>query len=314
MRRRAPVLFLFPVIFSLAAPAAAQTALTNDDVLKLARSGLSEEFILNTIQQQPTRLSTDPVRLVELKQAGVSEAILAAMVKKTPPPDALTADDVKRLTAAKFSESFVLDLLNRQPAKFAPDAARIVELKQAGVSERVISALMAKGSYRELPSGTVITIRLIDAVDSEKNVEGDRFKASLDEPLTLGGDVIAPRGADAVVRLAREKESGKLTGRAELTLELESVTINGREVMVRTSSVTEASGSRGARTAKSAAAVGAVGAVIGAIAGGGRGAAIGAGAGAATGAGAQVLLKGQRVKIASETLLSFTTTETIKFQ
>ena len=76
---------------------------------------------------------------------------------------------------------------------------------------------------------------------------------------------------------------------------------------VITTSVIEGSSSRGARTAKSAAAVGAVGAIIGAIAGGGKGAAIGAGAGAAAGAGSQVFMKGQRVRIPAETLLTFTT-------
>jgi hypothetical protein len=45
--------------------------------------------------------------------------------------------------------------------------------------------------------------------------------------------------------------------------------------------------------------------VIGGIAGGGKGAAIGAGAGATAGAGVQVLTKGQRVHIPSETRLSF---------
>ncbi len=292
---------------------AAQSTLTNDDVVKLAKSGLSEEFVLNMIRQQPSRFSTYPSALVTLKEAGASETVISAMVKKTPPPDPLTADDVVRLTGAKFSERFILDLLEQQPTRFTADAARVVELKQAGVSERVISALMAKGGQRELPSGTEITVRLIDSIDSERNNEGDRFKASLEDPLTIGGQEVAPKGADAQVRLTREKESGKLTGKAELTLELVSVTIGGKDVPVSTSSVTEASGSRGARTAKSAAAVGALGAVIGAIAGGGRGAAIGAGAGAATGAGAQVLLKGQRVRIASETLLTFVTSSAAKF-
>ena len=51
----------------------------------------------------------------------------------------------------------------------------------------------------------------------------------------------------------------------------------------------------------------ALGAIIGAIAGGGKGAAIGAASGAALGTGAQVL-RGQRVKVPSETRLSFTLT------
>jgi hypothetical protein len=50
----------------------------------------------------------------------------------------------------------------------------------------------------------------------------------------------------------------------------------------------------------------ALGAIIGALGGGGKGAAIGAASGAAVGGAAEVLTKGQRVKIPSETRLSFT--------
>jgi hypothetical protein len=49
----------------------------------------------------------------------------------------------------------------------------------------------------------------------------------------------------------------------------------------------------------------ALGAIIGAVAGGGKGAAIGAGSGAALGTGAEVLTSGQKVKIPSETRLTF---------
>jgi len=163
---------------------------------------------------------------------------------------------------------------------------------------------------RELPAGMEITIRLIDSIDSEKNNEGDEFRACLHESLTLG-DVIAPKGADAKVKLVAARESGKLTGRTELLVELLSVVVNGKTVPVITTRVTEGSGSRGARTAKTAVAVGAIGAIIGGIAGGGKGAPIGAGAGAA-GAGSQVFMKGQRVRIPSETVLTFTTQGTVK--
>jgi hypothetical protein len=48
-----------------------------------------------------------------------------------------------------------------------------------------------------------------------------------------------------------------------------------------------------------------LGAIIGGIAGGGKGAAIGAGAGAGAGLGVEVLTKGQRVHLPSETRLTF---------
>lgn len=290
-----------------------QTALTNGDIVKLAKSGLSDDFIINLIEQQPSKLSTDVGRLVELKTSGVSERVVTAAVRKTPPSEPVTSDGVIRLVKAGFSDDFVVDMLNRQSTGFTTDATRLVELRQAGVSERVLAAMVSKAATKELPAGTEITIRLIDSIDSEKSNVGDEFRASLDEPLMLGDQAVAPKGADAVVKLVAAKESGKLTGRTELTIELAAVTIDGREVPITTSSVSQASGSRGARTAKTAAVTGAVGAVIGAIAGGGKGAAIGAGAGAAAGAGSQVFMKGQRVQIPSETLLIFTTQDPVKF-
>jgi hypothetical protein len=157
----------------------------------------------------------------------------------------------------------------------------------------------------ELPAGTNMVVRMIDGVDSETNSVGQSFAASLDQPVVLNGDTVIPRGSDVVVKLVDAKESGKLVGRAELTLSLMSVKVNGRMVDINTQSVSRESDSRGQRTAKVAGGTAAVGAIIGAIAGGGKGAAVGAAAGGAAGAGVQVMTKGQRVKIPSETRLTF---------
>ena len=292
--------------------AQSQTTLTNPDLVKLSKAGLSEDFILNLIDQQGSRLASDPSALVALKNEGVNERIISAVVKKSPSREPLNSDSVLRLVQAGFSDGFVINLLRDQPAKFTASASRIVELKQAGVSERILALMVQQGGGRELPSGSQISVRLIESVDSERNQEGDEFRASLEDPITLGNDVVVQKGADARVRLVAEQESGKYSGRAGLTLQLVSITSEGKTIPVNTSDVSEYSGSRGARTAKSAAAVGAIGAVIGAIAGGGKGAAIGAGAGAAAGAGAQTVMKGQQVRIPSETVLTFTTQKTVQ--
>jgi hypothetical protein len=162
----------------------------------------------------------------------------------------------------------------------------------------------ADGSI-ELPAGTNLVIRMIDAVDSERSSVGQTFTASLDEPIVINGQTAIPRGADVVVKLVDEKESGKLTGRTTLTLALISLKVNGRMVKVNTETVTEESSSRGARTAKVAGGTAVLGTIIGAIAGGGKGAAVGLGAGAVAGIGAEIVTKGQRVKIPSESRLAF---------
>jgi hypothetical protein len=157
----------------------------------------------------------------------------------------------------------------------------------------------------ELPAGTNLVVRMIDGVDSEVNRVGQTFAASIDEPVILNGETVIPRGADVVVKLVDAKESGKLAGRAELTLDLMSVKVDGRMVDINTQSVSRESDSRGQRTAKVAGGGAVLGAIIGGIAGGGKGAAIGAGAGGAAGVGAEEVTKGQRVKVPSETRLTF---------
>ena len=83
-----------------------------------------------------------------------------------------------------------------------------------------------------------MVIRMIDGVDSDTARVGNTFKASLDEAVKgPNGEILIPRGADAVVKLVDAKDSGKLTGRAELTLSLMSVKVNGRSVEINTQSV-----------------------------------------------------------------------------
>lgn len=161
-------------------------------------------------------------------------------------------------------------------------------------------------SSMEVPAGTQVVVRLIDPVNSETDRLGQTYRASIDDDIIVNGQTLIPRGVDAVVSLIDAQKSGKIQGRTELTLDLRSVTVNGRAVNISTSGVSQASSSRGARSAKVIGGTAAVGAIIGAIAGGGRGAAIGAGSGAAVGTAAQVMTSGQQVKVPAETRLTFT--------
>jgi hypothetical protein len=157
-----------------------------------------------------------------------------------------------------------------------------------------------------IPVGTRISVRTIDSIDSTKNHVGDRFQASLEEPLTVNGNVVVAKGADVYGRLAESKTSGTFTGKSQLRLELTGIVLNGQTVPIVTGEYELSGKSRGASTAKRTAGGAAVGAIIGAIAGGGKGAAIGAGAGGGIGAGSEIITKGDQVKVPSETLLDFT--------
>jgi len=158
-----------------------------------------------------------------------------------------------------------------------------------------------------IPAGTVLRVRMIDAVDSQTSQLGQTFQASLDDPIVgPDGNTLLDRGADVVAKLVEDKQSGKISGRTELTMDLVSIRVRGRMVDLNTEEVTTSSESRTGKSAKVIGGTAAVGAILGGIFGGGKGAAIGAASGAGAGGAVQVLTKGQRVRIPAETRLSFT--------
>src|SRR6266576_3652922 len=108
----------------------------------------------------------------------------------------------------------------------------------------------APASSLMIPSGTVLKVRMIDGVDSETSQLGQTFQASLDDPIVIEGQTVVPRGADIVAKLIEDKQSGKISGRTELTLDLVSIRVRGRMVDLNTQEVTTSSDSRTGKSAK----------------------------------------------------------------
>ena len=157
-----------------------------------------------------------------------------------------------------------------------------------------------------ISTGSKISIRMIDSVNSETQKIGDQFIAVLDEAIVSGGVEVVPRGADVRGRISNVNEAGRVAGKAELGLELTQLVVNGITYNVTTSEYQEVGEGRGGQTAKRAGVGAGLGAVIGAVAGGGKGAAIGAGVGAGGATAVQVMTKGEKLNIPSETKLEFT--------
>jgi len=146
---------------------------------------------------------------------------------------------------------------------------------------------------------------LIDALSSTKNKEGDTFRATLNSPIHVDGEVAIPAGADVLGRVVEVQSAGKFTGHATLKLELTKVTSHGHSYPLSTEDNAKSDANRGSGTAKTVGGGAVLGTIIGAIAGGGKGAGIGTLAGAAAGAGARGTMKDKGVNYATETVLTF---------
>ena len=192
------------------------------------------------------------------------------------------------------------------PAAAQPTAAPVTAAPVESAAARPAPKPAPAPEQATVPAGTVVTVRMIDSIDSARNHAGDEFDATVNSAVVAGDRVAIPQGSNARVRLVEAKTSGHMTGRSELQLELVSLTANGTAYNVESGTYDVQGASRGKRTAETVGGGAGLGALIGAIAGRGKGAAIGAGIGAAAGAGAQAVTKGQQVKIPSETKIDFT--------
>jgi len=156
-----------------------------------------------------------------------------------------------------------------------------------------------------IPADTVISVVLDQTISSKSSKPGDKFTATVESPIEIGGKIAIPKSARAEGVVREAKAAGRFKGGAALALELTSVEVNGKNHEIQTSGATMSSKGKGKRTAAMVGGGAAGGAAIGAVAGGGKGAAIGALIGAAAGTGGAGLTGNRDITLNAETPLDF---------
>jgi hypothetical protein len=156
-----------------------------------------------------------------------------------------------------------------------------------------------------VPAGTNLVVRLMDTLSTDRNQAGDRFTATLDEPLFDDGHLIADSGAPVTGRVLEVRQAGRISGLSQIFLDLTHLQTVSGNLEISTESLNREANDTKKKDAKTVGALAGIGAVIGAIAGGGKGAAIGAAAGGGAGAGTVLATRGNPAQLERETQLTF---------
>lgn len=157
----------------------AQTVLTNESVVKMVKSGLSEGLVVNVIENQPGAYSLNPEELATLKAAGVSEKILAAMVSK---------------------------------------------------GATIAGSATTAGSVR-LRLKTPVRLVLDEAVSSKTAKSGDTFKLAAGDDVLVDGRIVIAKGAPATGRITGMKKKSFATHNGSIEIAVDSVrAVDGRAV------------------------------------------------------------------------------------
>jgi type IV secretory pathway VirB10-like protein len=255
---------------------------------------------MEAVRPRPVETARREMRLPKPAPVVVKNARVAAPVKN--------AAEAAPVAAAQqdSGSGIILPPFNSNPGE-PPKPVR-EEPKRAEIMkpDTVAKPVQRTPETVTIPAGTSVSVRMNSTINSEKNIAGDSFTATLESPLVIDDIVLAERGAKVDGKVVEVDRSGRVKGTARLTLALTRIQLSdGQNVELKTDAwerVAEKS------TKSDAAKVGimtGIGAAIGAIAGGGKGAAVGAASGGATGTGVVLATRGKAAQIDVETKIPF---------
>ncbi len=163
-----------------------------------------------------------------------------------------------------------------------------------------------------IPAGTHLHVRLDESLGTRHDRTGERFYATLAEPVSENGRTILPAGTRFMGHLTESKPSGRLKGKAVLAVRLDGFNWRGQEFRISTSSIERETRGRKRHDFAWIGGGGGLGAVIGGIAGGGGGALIGGAAGAGAGTAGALISGRKQVHMGAETPLIFELREPVR--
>ena len=89
-------------------------------------------------------------------------------------------------------------------------------------------------------------MRTTSTISTNAQHAGETFTATLEEPLTHEGRLLAPKGSEVEGRIVEAEQGGRIKGRADVALRLTKIrTARGHSVEISTNTITtEAPGTR----------------------------------------------------------------------
>jgi type IV secretion system protein VirB10 len=179
----------------------------------------------------------------------------------------------------------------------------------------ILVALAVTGGATEIPQGTHVLLRMENSINTGTAQEGDFVYLRTASPISAGGQIVVPVGSYVQGVVSQSKRSGRVKGRAQLGIRLESLTLesgkvykfsphlssvdsedSGQKVTGKESTVQ--AGSDVGKDAERIAILAGSGAAIGGLTDRSwKGAGIGSGAGAAVGLATVLLSRGKEVEL-----------------
>ncbi|HEX4021824.1 MAG TPA: hypothetical protein VHX63_11800 [Acidobacteriaceae bacterium] len=179
-------------------------------------------------------------------------AVMATCLGLASAQQLLTNDSVVKMVKAGISDGIIVSTINSQPANFILSSTDLIALKQAGVSDQVMAAMIAKNNHaaattpapslsaNAVPSGMVmlregsdVPLQFAQSLSSKSAAEGDPVVFTLAEDLKVENVVVAKAGSKAFGEVTNAKKSGMMGKAGELNVRLDYLKVGDSRVKLR---------------------------------------------------------------------------------
>jgi len=208
------------LLAAIAAQAQTQKALTNAEVVTMTKDAFAPALIVKAIQSSATDFDVSAQALIELKNAGVDQSVMEAM---------LAAHGAKPSAAVEpeHGAASSLDTATGDPSKPACSPAGGCLLRDS----------------------TEVPLKFATDVNSKNAHEGDPVEFVLDEDLKVGDSVVVPKGAHAVATVSAAKKAGMMGRPGELNVQLQYLVVGNNHIHLRGTKGKEGDSKTGATVA-----------------------------------------------------------------
>lgn len=219
--RTIAVVSALAILLAFGAPAQTRKSLTNADVVTMTQQGFDPALIVKAIQTSETNFDVSAAALVGLKNAGVAQPVMEAMLTAQSVKSSALAEAVQG-AAAPADETSTMDAAKRR-------------------------CIPARGCL--IREGDQISLKFASALSSKTANLDDPVEFVLDDDLKVGETVVVAKGAHALATVSDAKKAGMLGKPGELAVQLQYIVAGDNRVRIRGTKGREGESKTGATVA-----------------------------------------------------------------
>src|SRR5271170_7472303 len=181
-----------------------QQPLTNSDIVNMSKQGLDSGLIVKEIQSSNTNFDTSPQTLIDLKNAGLDNSVI----------DAMLSAQAQKPTASV-------------------DAVRGSATPGAGLVNNSSKPVCSANDGCLLKEGVEVPLKFVNSISSKTANEGDPVEFVLDDDLKVGDSVVVAKGAHALATVTTAKKAGMMGRPGDLAVQIQYLVVGNNRVRIR---------------------------------------------------------------------------------